>query len=66
QALTTNPSNFGNIDMYTFGFRWYPIMNPRAGFAFHNEYSWLRQSGTAPGGGDQTSSSLFFGWDFDF
>jgi hypothetical protein len=66
QALTTNPSNLGNIDMYTFGLRWYPIMNPRAGFAFHNEYSWFRQNGTAPGGTDQTASSLLFGWDFDF
>lgn len=67
QASTTFASNFGNIDMYTFGFRWYPIMNPRAGFAFHNEYSWFRQTGTAPiTGSDLTSSSLMFGWDFDF
>jgi hypothetical protein len=67
QASTTLPSNFGNVDMYTFGFRWYPIMNPRAGFAFHNEYSWLRQNGTAPvSGTDLTTSSLFFGFDFDF
>jgi hypothetical protein len=66
QASTTDASNLGNIDMYTFGFRWYPIMLPRAGFAFHNEYSWFRQNGTAPGGTDQTASSLFFGFDFDF
>jgi hypothetical protein len=66
QSLTTLPSNLGNIDMYTFGFRWYPIMNPRAGFAFHNEYSWLRTTGGAPDGSDLTSSSLFFGFDFDF
>jgi hypothetical protein len=66
QASATNPSNLGNVDMYTFGFRWYPIMLPRAGFAFHNEYSWLRQNGLAPDGTDLTSSSLMFGFDFDF
>ena len=67
QASTALPSNFGNIDMYTVGFRYYPIMNPRAGFAFHNEYSWLRQRGTSPvTGTDLTSSSVLLGWDFDF
>ena len=67
QASSALPSNLGNIDMYTFGFRWYPIMNPRAGFAFHNEYSWFRQRGTSPvTGTDLTSSSLVLGWDFDF
>jgi hypothetical protein len=66
EASTTLPSTLGNTDMYTFGFRWYPIMNPRAGFAFHNEYSWLRTTGGAPDGSDLTSSSLFFGFDFDF
>src|SRR5579862_970823 len=66
QALTINPGNLGNIDMYTFGFRWYPIMNPRAGFAFHNEYSWLRQNGTALNATDITSSSFISGFDFDF
>ncbi len=67
QASSALPSDLGNIDMYTFGFRWYPIMNPRAGFAFHNEYSWFRQRGTSPvTGTDLTSSSLVLGWDFDF
>jgi hypothetical protein len=67
QASPAMPSNLGNIDMYTFGFRWYPIMNPRAGFAFHNEYSWFRQRGTSPvTATDLTSSSLVIGWDFDF
>lgn len=66
QANPTNASNLGNIDMYTFGFRWYPIMTSRAGFAWHNEYSWLRQRGTAPDGSDLTSSSLMSGFDFDF
>jgi hypothetical protein len=66
QALPTNPSNLGNIDMYTFGYRYYPIMTSRAGFAWHNEYSWVRRRGTAPDGTDLTSSSLLLGFDFDF
>jgi len=72
QATPGTPSDFGNIDMYTFGYRWYPIMTSRAGFAFHNEYSWLRQRGTAPlcstclVGSDLTFSSLMLGFDFDF
>lgn len=67
QALATNPSNLGNLNVYTFGLRWYPIMTSRAGFAFHSEYSWLRQRGTAPvSATDLTSSSVFLGTDFDF
>jgi hypothetical protein len=66
QALTTNASDLGNIDMYTFGYRYMPIMTSRAGFAWHNEYSWIRQRGTAPDGSDLTSSSLLMGFDFDF
>lgn len=66
QGLPGVPSDMGNLNMFTFGYRWYPIMNPRAGFAFHNEYSWLRQRGMAADGSDLTSSSLFLGFDFDF
>jgi hypothetical protein len=66
QPTITNPASIGNSDMYTFGYRWYPIMNPRAGFAIHNEYSWLRQSKLAPDGTDLTSSSLLLGFDFAF
>ncbi len=67
QADTGLPSNLGNTDMYTFGFRWYPIMTSRAGFAWHNEYSWLRTVGGSPvSGTDLTSSSLMSGFDFDF
>jgi hypothetical protein len=66
QALPTNPSNLGNIEMYTFGYRYYPIMTSRAGFAWHNEYSWVRQQGTAPDGSALTNSSLLLGFDFDF
>jgi hypothetical protein len=67
QANASSPSNLGNIDMYTFGFRYMPIMTSRAGFAWHNEYSWLRSRGTSPvTGTDVTSSSLMSGFDFDF
>jgi hypothetical protein len=66
QADPTQKSNLGNIDMYTFGYRYYPIMTSRAGFAWHNEYSWLRRRGTAPDGTDITNSSLLLGFDFDF
>ena len=66
QGLPGVASDTGDLNMFTFGYRWYPIMNPRAGFAFHNEYSWLRQRKTAPDGSDLTSSSLFLGFDFDF
>jgi len=67
QAVPGTRSGLGNIDAYTFGYRWYPIMNERAGFAWHNEYSWLKTSGTAPlSATDVTSSSLMLGFDFAF
>jgi hypothetical protein len=66
QPLASNPSDKGDIDAYTFGYRWYPFMFSRAGFAFHNEYSIARQKGTSPSGLNLTSSSLMFGFDFDF
>jgi hypothetical protein len=67
QALPATPSSLGNLTAYTFGYRWYPIMTSRAGFAWHNEYSWMRTSGIAPlSATDVTSSSLMLGFDFDF
>jgi hypothetical protein len=72
QADPTIPSTLGNIDNYVFGYRYYPIMTSRAGFAWHNEYSWLRQRGTGPTDPtpgtptDLTSNSLMAGFDFDF
>jgi len=59
-------SNLGNIDNYVFGYRYYPFMNSRAGFAWHNEYSWIKLYGLAPDGSDLTSNSLMLGFDFDF
>lgn len=67
QADPAVPSNRGDIDNYVFGYRYNPFMTSRAGFAFHNEYSWIRQRGTAPvTSTDLTSNSLLLGFDFDF
>ena len=66
QADPLTPSNLGNIDNYVFGYRYYPVMNSRAGFAWHNEYSWIKQAGGAPDGTDVTANSIMAGFDFDF
>ena len=71
QAMTTNASDYGNLDIVTIGYRYYPFMTSRAGFAFHNEYSWMRQKGTGPAGPlgsglDLATNSLFLGFDFIF
>jgi hypothetical protein len=65
-----NPSirgNAGNLDSWTAGYRWYPIMSPRAGFAWVQEYSRIINAGAAPlSGKDDIGSSLLMGFDFDF
>jgi hypothetical protein len=67
QAFATNPSKLGDIDNYVVGYRYNPFMTSRAGFAFHNEYSWIRQRGTSPvTATDLSSNSLMLGFDFDF
>ena len=66
QGNPDNASNAGDLDNYVFGFRYMPFMNARAGFAWHNEYSWLRIRGAAPDGSDLTSNSFMSGFDFDF
>jgi hypothetical protein len=67
QAIPGTPSDLGNIDNYVIGYRYNPFMNNRAGFAIHNEYSWLRQRGTSEvTSTDLTSNSLMIGMDFDF
>lgn len=67
QALDSNPGNLGNIDAGTVGFRYYPFISSRAGFALHTEYSMVRQRGVSPIlGRDLTSNSVFFGVDFIF
>jgi hypothetical protein len=67
QSFDTNPSNLGNADVLTFGFRYYPFINARAGFAYHGEYAIIWQKGASPVTfTNQTTSSLLFGFDFDF
>ena len=66
QATEGAPSNFSNISTYTIGYRYNPFMTSRAGFAWHNEYNWLRQDGTAPDGTNQNINELLMGFDFDF
>jgi hypothetical protein len=70
------PENQGNIDAYSAGFRWYPIMFSRAGVAWHTEYSFVKSIGIAPLSGTGVapsspatrvwSNSLLFGLDFAF
>lgn len=67
QANPKIPSNLGNLDSWTVGYRWYPIMSSRAGLAWTQEYSRLLQAGASPlSGRDDGSSSFSMGFDFDF
>ncbi len=60
-------SDFGNLDQLTFGYRYYPFISSRAGFAFHNEFSIVRFRKTSPVNGvDVTNSSALVGFDFAF
>jgi len=58
--------NLGNVDSFTIGYRWYPIMLSRAGLAFHNEYSQAKMGNQAPSGTDLINRSLMLGFDFDY
>jgi hypothetical protein len=72
QALPTTPLNTGDINAYSVGYRWYPIMFSRAGVAFHNEYSITKIQGTGVGATPLDpptaawSNSLFAGFDIAF
>ncbi len=78
QALPATPKNLGNIDAFTFGYRWYPIMFSRAGLAFLGELSFTKTIGTVPLSGAGVgldplspdtpvkSTSLLLAFDFDF
>jgi hypothetical protein len=78
QALPATPDNLGNIDAFTFGTRWYPIMFSRAGLAVLGELSFTKTIGTAPLSGvgvglpplspdtPVKSTSLLLALDFDF
>jgi hypothetical protein len=66
-ANQTIRSNAGNADIWTAGYRWYPIMSPRAGLAWTQEYSRSANAGAAPlSGKDDIRNSLQMGFDFDF
>jgi hypothetical protein len=66
-SATPSSSNLGNLDVVTFGYRYYPFISSRAGFAFHNEYSYFRQRGVSPVNAlDLSSNSLLVGFDFAF
>ncbi len=59
--------NLGNVDSFTIGYRWYPIMLSRAGLAIHNEYSQSKMGNLAPlSGTDLINRSLMLGFDFDY
>jgi hypothetical protein len=66
-GVSVPSGDFGNVDVLTFGYRYYPFISSRAGFAFHNEYAILRQRGLAPISSlDLSTSSLLVGFDFAF
>jgi hypothetical protein len=58
--------NLGNVDSFTLGYRWYPIMFSRAGLAFHNEYSQAKMGNLGANLLDQTNRSVMIGFDFDY
>ncbi len=67
QANPSIPSNAGNLDTWTVGYRWYPIMSPRAGLAWLQDYSRINNAGAAPlSGKDAFHNSYLMGFDFDF
>jgi hypothetical protein len=66
-GVSVPSSDFGNEEVYTFGWRYYPFISSRAGFAFHNEYAFSHQVGTSPVTGRNLDfSSLLVGFDFAF
>jgi hypothetical protein len=67
QANPNLRDNAGNFDTWTVGYRWYPVMNPRAGFAWIQEYSRIINANAAPlSGNDDIHNSFLMGFDFDF
>ena len=66
QGLASTPSELGNVDVFTIGYRYYPFMNSRDGFAWHQEFATMRSRLTSASGADQRFSSYFMGFDFAF
>jgi hypothetical protein len=78
QSVSGTPKKLGNIDAFTFGYRWYPIMFSRAGLAMVGELSFTKTIGTVPLSEDGVgvpplspstavrSTSVLLALDFDF
>ncbi len=67
QANPSIRTDAGNLDSWTVGYRWYPIMNPRAGLAWIQEYGRVLNADAAPlSKKDDSTSSFLMGFDFDF
>ncbi len=66
QPLADLAKDFGNLDALTVGYRYYPFINTRAGFAWHLEFSSIRSIKTSDTGTDQRNNSFFTGFDFAF
>jgi len=78
QSVPGTPKKLGNIDAFTFGYRWYPIMTSRTGLAVLGELSFTKTIGTVPlsetgvgvdpltPGTAVRSTSVLLGLDFDF
>lgn len=79
--ISIAPGDTGNLNAFTIANRWYPFMFSRAGLALQQEYSFVRSNGVTNQGGafgtlctdagrsfncTISSSSLMFGFDFDF
>src|SRR6266478_726616 len=66
QSLADTPSDMGNADVFTVGYRYYPFMHSRAGLAWHQEFATARFKKTSDSGQDQRNNSYFMGLDFAF
>lgn len=61
-----SPSDLGNADVITVGYRYYPFMHSRAGLAWHQEFATELTKHTSDTGLNQRTSSYFMGFDFAF
>lgn len=78
QADPATPKTLGNVNAFTFGYRWYPIMFSRAGLAMVGELSFTKTVGTMPLSGNGVGldplspstavhgTSVLLALDFDF
>ena len=66
QLVASNPSDLGNADVFTVGYRYYPFMHSRGGLAWHQEFASMKTKRTADSGLDQRTNSYFMGFDFAF